>query len=245
MLPLFICENNSVQRKNLEQTVKNYILMEKLNMELTLSTGNPLEILDYLHHHPNTLGLYFLDINLNHEMNGIALAAQIRELDLLGHIVFVTAHIELTSMIFSLKIEALDFILKSKEFQDIKDKITDCIDVAYKRYLGSQNAERQQFQANIGGKIQLFPFDDIMFFETSDAQRTVILHLKQEQKSFRYSLREVEAYSTSFLRCHRSYVVNLQNIEYVDTKKLEVRMKNGELCPLSANGMRKLKAMLE
>ncbi|MCL2864817.1 MAG: LytTR family DNA-binding domain-containing protein [Lachnospiraceae bacterium] len=244
MLPVFICENDPVWRKNLKRTIENFILLENLNMKVVLSTDDPLKVLEYLHKHPGQPGLYFLDIHLDHDMNGIALATEIRELDLLGHIVFVTVHIELTSTIFTLKIEALDFILKSKHFQDIKGRITSCIDTAYKRYLCSQNAENQQFQVNINGNIHIFPFHDVMFFESSPLRRHVILHLEQEQRQLYYSLRDAELYSSAFFRCHRSYVVNIQNITYLDREKLEIRMQNKEMCPASARGLKELKKIL-
>ncbi|MCL2865743.1 MAG: LytTR family DNA-binding domain-containing protein [Lachnospiraceae bacterium] len=244
MLSIFICENNPTQRKQLENIVENYIDTENVNIKLVLSTGDPAKILKYLDKHPGFPGLYFLDINLGHEINGITLATKIREQDLFGHIVFVSVHIELSATIFAHNIEALDFIMKGQKQEDIKNNILHCIDISYQRYLRTQGTDQQKFQVNIYGKIHIFSFDEIMFFETSDISRNIILHLENEQKQISYALRDAEDYSTTFFRCHRSYVVNLQNIQYVDKEKLEIKMRNGEVCLLSARKLRELKKML-
>lgn len=42
MISIIICEDDWRQRQMLETYVKNYIMMESLDMELVFSTGNPL-----------------------------------------------------------------------------------------------------------------------------------------------------------------------------------------------------------
>lgn len=107
MLSVFICEDDPKQRERLEKVVTDYIMIEALDMELTLSADNPIEVLNYLEEHPKTTGLYFLDVDLKHEMSGIALASEIRERDDSGKIVSVTTHGELSYLTFIYKVEAI------------------------------------------------------------------------------------------------------------------------------------------
>lgn len=51
------------------------------------STGNPLEVLEFVKSQSRIIGLYFLDVDLQHEMSGLTLAAKIRDYDNLGKIV--------------------------------------------------------------------------------------------------------------------------------------------------------------
>ncbi|MCL2865263.1 MAG: LytTR family DNA-binding domain-containing protein [Lachnospiraceae bacterium] len=245
MLSIFICEINPEQRTHLEQTITNQILIENLNAKLVLSTSDPTQILDYLKEHPRTSGLYFLEANLQHEMDGFTLAAEIRERDLLGHIVFVTGHSELTLTTFSMKIEALDYIVKGKEYDEIRERIVACLHVAHQRYMNTLAQANELFQANVSGKRLFFPISDIMFFETSDRTKNrVILHLENETIDFRYSLKDAENQNSNLIRTHSSYVVNLQNIDYVDPKQMEIKMTNGEFVRLSVRGLQALKKKL-
>ncbi|WP_258379417.1 response regulator [Enterococcus plantarum] len=108
MLSIIICEDDWRQRQTIETYVKNYIMMESLDMELVFSTGNPLEVLEFVKSKPQMIGLYFFDVDLQHEMSGLTLAAEIRKYDDLGKIVFVTTHGELSYLTFTYKIEAMD-----------------------------------------------------------------------------------------------------------------------------------------
>ena len=58
MLRIFICEDDTIQRKKLERIIQRYILIEELDMQLQLSTADPFEILTYLNEHPQTAGVF-------------------------------------------------------------------------------------------------------------------------------------------------------------------------------------------
>lgn len=77
MLDVFVCEDNAIQRATIVQTIQNTILIEELDMRLALDTGNPYVLLEKLEASSST-GIYFLDIDLGSNINGMKLAQQIR-----------------------------------------------------------------------------------------------------------------------------------------------------------------------
>ena len=111
MLNIFVCEDDAVQRKSIVQIIKNTVLIEELDMQLILDTPNPYELLETVKTSQNT-GIYFLDIDLKCDMNGMKLAQQIRLYDPRCFIIFVTSHSELSYMTFQYRVEAMDFVLK-------------------------------------------------------------------------------------------------------------------------------------
>ena len=111
MLRVFICEDDTIQRKKLERIIQRYILIEELDMQLQLSTADPFEILTYLNEHPQTAGVFFLDVDLRSTINGIQLGSQIRNLCIDGKIIFITTHHEMLPITFQYKVEAMDYIL--------------------------------------------------------------------------------------------------------------------------------------
>jgi len=240
MLSVFICEDNLKQREDLEDTIQKYILIEELAMEVALSTANPEDILTHLKANSHITGLYFLDIDLQHDMNGITLASKIRELDATGKIVFVTTHGELAFLTFTHKIEALDYIIKTNEFEDREEKVRQCLQIAHERYIRDKKVEAKYYKVKINGKIHIIPFHEIMFFETSAARHTLILHLENGRLQYRGTMKEVENYSSEFVRVHHSVVANVQNIKLIDRKNMMLEMRNGETCSASMRGLKAL-----
>ena len=91
MLNIFVCEDNTAQRQIIVQTIQNTVLMEELDMQLVSDAEDPYMLLEKVKTSQNT-GIYFLDIDLNSNMNGMKLAQQIRLFDPRGFIIFITAH---------------------------------------------------------------------------------------------------------------------------------------------------------
>lgn len=241
MLPIFICEDDLAQRKRLEKIIENYTSIEELDMKIMVSTEDPHTLINYLEQNPDGSGLYFFDMDLNCDIDGIALARKARELDPDGKIVFVTAHEELAPSIFEHKIEALDYIVKTDEVDRIRQKVMECIQVVESR---QKQSKKSFFKVTARGRTQLVPFQDIMFFEKKVDHDRIDLHLESSQIQFRGVLNEVEESNPNFIRVHRSIVVNKLNIKHVHRGSMELEMVNGEICVLSVRGLRGLKKVL-
>ena len=72
----------------------------------------------------NDIGCYFLDIQLEADMNGIKLGSEIRKHDPVGNIIFVTSHSELTYLTFVYKVAAMDFIFKDDPSELKQESLT-------------------------------------------------------------------------------------------------------------------------
>lgn len=239
MLSIFVCEDDPLQRERMERYIRNYVMIENLDMKLALSTENPEMILTYLKENKNETGLYFLDVDLKHEMSGIALASEIRELDDAGKIVFVTTHGELSYLTFTYKIEAMDYIIKDKP-EEIQRRVNDCIQVAHKRYLSDNNQSNKNFKVKLGDKVRSINIQDIMFFESSPTPHKIILHMENSQLEFYGSIKELLKLDDCFYRCHKSFVVNKNNIATINKVDREIEMNNGEICLVSVRAIKGL-----
>ena len=232
MLNIFVCEDENKQREKIERYIKNHIIIEELDAEVKLSTGDPDELLDYVRSNPVT-GLYFLDVDLNHKKNGIMLGAEIRKIDTKGIIVFITTHAELSYLTFMYKVEAMDYITKD-EFTDVQKRVIECIDAANERYLLENKDIQSFFQTKIGDKVVKIPYSEILFFESSPQLHKVILHTINRKLEFYGKLKDIEILSEDFFRCHNSYVVNKQNIVEINILDREIIMKNEAICYASS-----------
>lgn len=245
MIPIFICEDDPKQKEKLEKIITDQIMIEELNMQLVCSTENPYIILEQMPRHE--AALYFLDIDLNCDIDGIELATQIRKRDPSAKIVFVTTHGELATSIFKYKIEALDYIVKDQTSVEVKNKVIECMHVTQERYFDAKNdpSTAPYLTLKINGKMHFIPIQDIMFFETSTIRNRLDLHLENRMLQFRGTLKEIEERSPLFIRSHHTIIVNKQNISSVDQKRMMLEMINGESCVLSVRGLKELKKQIE
>lgn len=237
MLNIFVCEDDAVQRKSIVQIIKNTVLIEELDMQLILDTPNPYELLETVKSSQNT-GIYFLDIDLKCDMNGMKLAQQIRLYDPRCFIIFVTSHSELSYMTFQYRVEAMDFVLKDNP-AEAKVKIRECLLNALERYTLQTNKTHKVYTIEIGDRRISVDYNDILFFETSSNIHKVILHAKDRQIEFSSTIKELEKIlDDTFVRCHRSFLVNKNNIQEIDTKNRIIYFINGETCLMSTRMMK-------
>lgn len=233
MLNVFICEDNKTEREHVEEAVLSTINAENINFKLTLSSENPYEILEYVKEN-NCCGLYFLDVDLKCDINGIALAEQIRKYDPRGFIVFVTTHAEMSYLTFQYKVEAMDYIIKD-QFFNIGSRIRECMMNANKKFTIKSSKIEQSFTFKAGDKVIGINLDEILYFETSKTVHKVILHCKNRQIEFYSKMNDIEKQLDSrFFRCHRSYLVNKNNILKLDKDSKTVYLKHDEQCLVSS-----------
>lgn len=234
---VIICEDNIRQRKSIVEIIENCILREELIMEVELETGKPQEVIDYLEEAQNFIRLYFIDVDLGEGLNGIQLAEVIRQKEPNCYIVFITNHADMSIKTFEYKIEALDYIIKD-DFNDIKNRINSCILEAYNRCKSENN---NIVTIKVGERLVNLRYEDILFFETSPLKHKIKVHEFNKQIEFYGSLNDMEEkVDERFIRCHKSFLVNKENIKEIDKKNRVIHMKNGQVCYASVREIRKL-----
>ena len=239
MLNVFICEDNNVERKRIKKIVEDVIIIEELDMKVVLASSKPQEIINYLNNNKGT-GLYFLDVDLKSKTNGIKLAEKIREYDPRGFIVFITTHAEMSYLTFIYKVEAMDYIIKDN-FKNIRDSIHKCILNANKKYLSKTTELQKNFTLKVQDKVISMEYDKILFFETSPTIHKIILHGTDRIIEFYSKMKDIQdKLDSRFCRCHRSYLINKDNIKEINRSERVVYMINGESCLVSTRLIKNL-----
>lgn len=239
MLKIFICEDNLEEKRRLENVIKQTILMERFDMKLFLSTSNPYEVLDTIKKNP-VYGLYFLDVDLGVDLNGIELAEQIRKYDPRGFIIFITTHDEMSHLTFLYKVEAMDYIPKDdSHFMSLRVK--ECLKNVAVKFDAILPPTDEIFSIKTGERVINVNLFDIYYFETSPIVHKVILHSKNRRIEFYGKMKEIEkSLDNSFCRCHSSYIVNRNHIQEINKKERIVYLKNGSTCLISPRGLKSL-----
>jgi len=240
MLNIFICEDDPRQRKLIETFVNKYIIIEDYDMSITLSTDNPTTLLSHVENRTESNGLYFLDVDLQHELNGIELGAKIRMIDISATIVFITTHFEMAHLVFVHKVEAMEYIIKD-DIKKIETGIMECMQLAYRRYLDGKHSQHKYFTVRADDQVWNILYDDVLYFETNVSMHNkLILHTENGQIGFRSSINEVVSSAPEFYCCHKSFAVNPKKIRHIDRVAKTAEMVNGDLVPVAVRKMSEL-----
>ena len=183
--------------------------------------------------------LLFVDINMP-DMNGIDF---VRSIDTGHFIVFTTAHPEFALEGF--KLNAIDDLLKPfsyEEFMKASQKVISLVDLVERCHAAesaiAQNeaeaSDKEVISVKADYKTQLVKVADIVYLES--AGEYVRLHIEGSSTIttlFRLKNMETTLPAESFLRVHRSYIVNLKRI--ASYTKGRIFLDNGEYIPLGEN----------
>jgi two-component system, LytTR family, response regulator AgrA len=236
MPDVIICEDNDHQRKLIENIVKKELINLKYAFNVDLSTDNPLDVINYVKSNKEKSFIYFLDVDLKNNINGVMLAKSIREYDSKGYIIFITSHAELSFLTFQYKVQALDYIIKS-DTSNLKNKIIECLIAASDDYKNMNNDIniKNIIPINLGNKIMNFDLDEILFFETTAVDHKLRIHTNKGQYDFYGKMKDIEInVSSNYYRAHRSYLVNITKIKSIDKSMLTINMTNDEICYVAA-----------
>lgn len=189
----------------------------KNEIEVMASFTNPDEALKYLDTH--ALDCLFLDVQMP-TIGGFQFLEQLNNTDFA--VVITTAYDEYA--IKALKHEAIDYLLKPIDSDDLRESIAK-IKKQNDRNINSMNLERmlsnfnskfdkKRITINTDGKLLFLDVDDIVYIESDGNYSTLFL---QDQKKIVVTkkLKEVDALLPEhyFFRIHNSYIINLNKIK--------------------------------
>ena len=241
-MEIIICDSDEVKREEYIKLISDYVMMEELGMQIALVTADPNEVLEHVKTNAD-MRLYFLEIDLGTKMTGIGLAREIRRLDGIGPIIYITDHFELMSVIFEYGIAALGFIAK-RDFRLAKERIAYYLDLINERFLVAEGWT-EVFVYKVGTTIVRQSVKEILFFQVAEkGEKLINLHTMAGVEEFYGKMNMIEQKNHRFFRCHRSCVVNVDNISTFDLETGEITMTTGDICYGSLNGVKKLSKII-
>ena len=197
--------------------------------------------------------LVFLDIQMP-KINGFEM---LELLELVPSIIFTTAFDEYAIKAF--ESNAIDYLLKPfseqrfdaaiKKWEARKDEqpngknnIAQLLDQSEK-----QPDEKNRIVVRTNNEIRIVPVSDIFFIEAYDDYVKLFTadNYYLKKKTMAYYEHILDA--SSFIRTHRSFIINLQQLTKIEPQEKNnyvALLKNGKKIPLSRNGYIKLKERL-
>jgi two-component system LytT family response regulator len=188
----------------------------------------------------NDIDLVFLDIEMP-EMNGLTFLDYFPNRNFL--VVFTTAYSKYA--INAIKLDALDYLLKPVDIDDLsqtikkvekslsKKKQEDFLEIAMDR-LNKSESSPKRIKISFDGKIHFLNPEDILFCEGEGNYCTV--HLDSGKKMLlSQKLKQLESILPKyvFYRIHNSYIVNLQKVTAYHKHEGYVELTNNKTIPVS------------
>ena len=197
-----ICDDSQLDREMIRDLLDLYFADKSIAYQVDLYSSG----VDVIHEFQEgtAYDIVFLDIYME-KMLGIDVARELRRLHYAGEIVFLTATSDFA--VDSYDVAAAGYLLKPHSF----DKLCRCMD----RVL--QDFDTCTYQVQQRMRIVRVPYTEITFIESSNSK--CILHRSDGSCYIVYKKLgkiEAELSDNRFLRCHQSYLVNMDFIAQAD-----------------------------
>ncbi|MGX7262903.1 LytR/AlgR family response regulator transcription factor [Enterococcus crotali] len=229
-MSIFILEDDIIQAQALKRLVEEICQRKNIDIETIHVTNKGEQLIEQISK-SLTQNLYFLDIEIKKSTySGFEVAKKIRTIDDTGLIVFITTHSEFAPISYQYMVSALTFIEKMTEPEKLKIEIEKCL-IKYQQLNQKQEISEYLLINNSHSTIKV-PISDFYYVMTTEAHR---LALFTQNRSLRFygELKEVEQKKNQFIRCHQSYVVNLDKICEIDHTNRELILSNEMKIPVS------------
>jgi two-component system response regulator AgrA len=243
MIHIYLCEDDKRQLNRWQGIIEKYLLMNPTESRLYCATSKPEELLS-MRRRSSTIGLYFLDIDLHANKNGIELAQEIRKYDPRGYVVFVTTHSEMAVLTFRYKVEAMDFITKD-ETETLPEQICSCIQNAERNYKAQLDSSNRLLSIKVDKDSLVLDQNDIVAITTGDDSHKITIHTKTGIRQISGSLKEFQAtLNSDFCQCNRSTIINMKHVLKYTRENALLLMNNKETYSVSIRMMGKVQRAL-
>jgi len=179
--------------------------------------------------------LLFLDIDLGDNRSGFDVVEQLKSLPVQPKVVFTTAFHQFA--IKAVKAQAYDYLLKPIAIREIKGLLERIADETAQGI--SASGQGAGMVINTTDALYKLDLSDIIFFEGNGNYTNI--HVKNREKPILSTVTlnqyetEVAIVSSTFFRTHKSYLINLAEVDHIKKGALarEVVLKNGIRVKLS------------
>lgn len=160
----------------------------------------------------------YIDIKID-SLNGIEIARKIQQENPKIKIIYMTAYSQYSEAIFKTKPTYL--LLKPIKKEQIKKSL--------ERALQEEKQNKSIKTFNIKGKIFNIEVEKIKYIESN--KRVVIIYEEDLKRRIYGKLDEIEEMlSSNFVRCHQSYIVNLEYVRELNTHEFVLRTRRNSTC---------------
>lgn len=218
MLNFIVCDDNKNILDKLSKILDDIFIKNNFDATVVFKSTDAESVYNFTN--SNKTDVLILDINLKSKISGLELAQKVREFNKDCYIIFTTGHLEYAMMAY--KFKTFDYLAKPITYERLEDTIVrlfEDINGLPKKYL------------KIDSKNTLVDESEIQYIKRDGMK--LIYHTED---------RDYEAYSSfnkiqmnlpnNFIRCHKSYVANINNIKNFEPTTNTIYFNNDVSCDI-------------
>lgn len=215
MLKIILCDDNLTFLNGLDSMLNKLFIKHNLNAEVSFKTDSHTELLNYIKNNP--ADLLFLDISLKEKISGLELAKEIRQFNKNIQFIFTTGHFEYVMEAY--KVNTFDYLVKPLSQNKVEETLL--------RFVEYMKGSNNSF-IKVNGTTYINQ-NDILYIQKNGMK--LIYHTKTTQYETFNSFSKIETLlPNNFIRCHKSYIVNISNINHIESSNNTIFFHNNDFC---------------
>ena len=218
MLNFVICDDNLNMLNKLSSMLESIFINHDYDAQVAFSSTNADKILNFVN--SNKTDVLFLDINLKSHISGLELAKKVREKNKNCYIVFTTGHLEYAMMAY--KIKTFDYLPKPVTSERLEETII--------RLFEDINGLPNKY-IKIDNKNTLVNEDEIQYIKR-DGMKLVFHTDSCDYESYSSFNKIQDQLPNNFIRCHKSYVANINKIVNIEPVSNTIVFDNNSKCDI-------------
>ena len=212
MLNFALIEDDENLLNFLSHSLESIFMQHDFDAEIVFKSGNVDDFLNHIEN--NKVDVLFLDIDLNSRLNGIEIADRVRKNNKDCYIIFETAHLEFGLMAYRFK--TFDYISKPITRQRLEDciiRLFEDVSGVSKRFI------------RIDNKNTIIAEKEIKYIKRDGMK--IVFHTNSRDYEIYSSFSKIQdKLPENFVRCHKSFIANIDNITKVESTDNMVYFNN-------------------
>ena len=218
MLKFVLCDDNIHTVTQFAKTIKKILDKNNLEGDISLVSVSAEEVYEYVQ--KNEVNVLVLDIQLKSSITGLDIAKKLRETNKDCYIIFMTAHFEFAMMAYKLK--TFDYLPKPITYERLEDtliRLYEDVECMKKTYL------------KIDSRDTLVD-ENLVYFIKREGMKLIYHTTQKDFHAYSSFAKIQDSLPTHFVRCHKSFVVNINRISNIDTKNNLVFFLDNSSCEI-------------
>ena len=218
MLNFVICDDNPNILDKFSKILETIFIKHNFDAEIGLVTSDVDELLNYID--DNRTDVLILDINLKSDKSGLEIASKVRERYKNTYFIFTTAHLEYAMMAY--KFKTFDYLAKPVTSERLEETIVRLFEDIYglpKRYI------------KIDNKKTIIDENEVLFIKR-DGMKLVFHTKNRDYESYSSFNKMQNVLPSNFVRAHKSYIVNINNIVNLDPVSNMIYFSDNSTCDI-------------
>ena len=226
MLNFVLCDDNLSIVRKLKEMLEILFTKNDMDAKVTFVATHPQDVLEYEKQH--IIDVLILDINLNAEISGIDLAKMIRKKNKKVYIIFLTGHLEYSLVAYAVK--TFDYLPKPITIERLE--------VTLNRLLDDLSGGPTPKFIRLNQKTMINEKD--VNYIKRDGMKLVFCTNSGEYETYNSFSKVKDRLPNNFVRCHKSYIANTENILNVNTNSNTIIFHNHVSCDIGPKYKNKL-----